>query len=50
MPETIVTTIRLEPELKRELETIARREKRSLSNLIALILSEYIERQKKGHS
>lgn len=50
MPETVVTTIRIEPELKQELEAVAKQEKRSLNNLIALILSDYIERQKKGHS
>jgi hypothetical protein len=35
--------------LKKSLNSIARKESRSLSNMISVILSEYVENIKNGH-
>ena len=40
--ETITLTIRIPPEIKQNLETIAQSESRSLNNLINIILKAYI--------
>lgn len=38
------TSLRLPPELKDRLDTIAKAEHRSLNNLIGLILQDYVDR------
>ena len=44
----IPTTLRLEEELKEDLEYIAEREKRSLNNLINYVLEKFVEEDKKN--
>ena len=41
--ETITLTIRITPELKRQIEIIAKNEDRSINNLINIILKNYIK-------
>lgn len=41
------TTIRLPDELKKKLEAFAKRESRSLNNLMVKILRDYIEEQER---
>lgn len=41
------TTIVLEKELKADLESIAKQERRSLNNLMTNILADYVESKKK---
>ncbi len=41
--ETITLTIRITPELKRQIEIIAKNEDRSINNLINIILKKYIK-------
>lgn len=40
-------SIRFDPELRAELEKIAARENRKLSNLVETVLRQYVEAQKK---
>lgn len=41
--ETITLTIRITPELKEQIETIAKNEDRSINNLINIILKKYVK-------
>lgn len=47
MANTPVTTLRLDPELRSKLEEIAKRENRTLSNLIQLACIRLIEADKR---
>ena len=42
----VPTTLRLEEELKEDLECIAEREKRSLNNLVNYVLEKFVEEDK----
>lgn len=42
--ETTTLTIRITPELKQSLEILAKKDDRSMNNLINIILKEYIKR------
>lgn len=44
MGNTIPTTVRIPEELKQNLEKIAKRENRSLNNLINIILQAYVSK------
>lgn len=46
MGNTIPTTVRIPEELKSNLEEIAKRENRSLNNLINIILQSYVNEDK----
>ena len=46
MGNTIPTTVRISEELKANLEEIAKRENRSLNNLINIILQSYVNEDK----
>ena len=43
---TPVFSMRLSPELKEQLQRIANRERRSLTNLVEKVLVEFVEREK----
>ena len=45
---TVPTTLRIDEDLKEDLEFIAEREKRSLNNLINYILEKYVDENKKN--
>jgi molybdopterin-guanine dinucleotide biosynthesis protein A len=47
MAKTHPISIRFDPELRAELEKIAQRENRKLSNLVETILRQYVEAQKR---
>ena len=42
----VPTTLRIEEELKEDLEYIAEKEKRSLNNLINFVLEKFVEEEK----
>lgn len=42
--ETITLTIRISPDLKQSLELLAKKDDRSMNNLINIILKDYIKR------
>ena len=46
--ETITLTIRITPELKRQIEIIAKNEDRSINNLINIILKNYIKENERN--
>jgi hypothetical protein len=47
MAKSTAISIRFDPELRAELEKIAQRENRKLSNLVETVLREYVESQRR---
>ena len=43
---SVTTTLRMDEELKKELDNLALKENRSLNNLIVTILINYLEKEK----
>lgn len=46
--ETITLTIRISPEVKKQIEIMAKNEDRSINNLINIILKKYIRENTHG--
>ena len=47
MPKTAPFSLRLDPMLKERLQRVANKERRSLTNLVELILDDFVQRYEK---
>lgn len=47
MAKTLPLSLRLEPELKAELQRLAQADRRSLTNLVEIILEDYVAANKR---